>query len=167
MISGPPPLSAVSAYGPPGTRTVAGPPSVPTVTVAGAAENFTWAGPPPVSTLAVAAVIPWANSIPPSVPARSGPATRLIVRGPPPVLTVSGPAMSAIATGPPAESTLARATPDAKAGPPWVATVTLTEDGTVTVKSTSQSEFPQAGSRRISRPPATDSATGGGASAWS
>src|SRR5579864_4320163 len=50
MISWPPPLLAVSAYGPPGTSTVAGPPPVLTDTEAGGSAKVSRAGPPSVST---------------------------------------------------------------------------------------------------------------------
>jgi hypothetical protein len=50
MFSGPPPLSAVSAYGPPGTLSVAGPPPVLTDTESGGSAKVSRAGPPPVST---------------------------------------------------------------------------------------------------------------------
>jgi hypothetical protein len=48
--SGPPPLSAVRAYGPPGTITVAGPPPVLTDTDSGGAAKASSAAPPSVTT---------------------------------------------------------------------------------------------------------------------
>ena len=105
--SGPPPLSAVTAYGPPGTARTAGPPSVLSFTDFGTAEKATVAGPPPVTTVAVAAVMSCARRVPPPVSAYSGPATARSASGPPPVTMVSGPPISVAVAGPPPESRFA------------------------------------------------------------
>ena len=162
----PPPLSAATAYGPPGTARSAGPPSVLTDTDSGAAAKLTVAGPPPVVKVAVAEVTSWASRVPPPVSARSGPVTPRSISGPPSVLTVSGPPMSETRAGPPPVSRFAPATPETVAGPPWVATLTVTPNGTVRLKLTLQFTLAHAGSDRVRRPPDTDCATAGGPSPW-
>ena len=162
----PPPLSAATAYGPPGTARTAGPPSVLTDTDSGAAAKLTVAGPPPVVTVAVVEVTSWASRVPPPVSARSGPVTPRSISGPPSVLTVSGPPISETRAGPPPVSRFAPATPETVAGPPWVATLTVTPNGTVRLKLTLQFTLAHAGSDRVRRPPDTDCATAGGPSPW-
>ena len=162
----PPPLSAVSAYGPPGTVRNAGPPSVLTVTVSGAAAKAIAVSPPPVVTVAVVAVTPRAIRFPPPVSARSAPVSPNTIRFPPPAVTVSGPSIRVACTSPPPESRFAPAVPETETGPPWVAAVTVTPGGTVTAKSMLQSDSAQAGSPRASWPPDTVSITAGGPPAW-
>ena len=97
---GPPSLSAITAYSPLGTVSIAGPPSVLSVTVSGAAEKPIRAEPPPVLAVAVAALTPCMNSGPPPVSACNVPASPFTCSEPPSVLTVSGPSICAAAHRP-------------------------------------------------------------------
>ena len=87
----PPPSSAVSAYGPPGTDRSAAPPPVSTCTLSGAVANPSRASPPSVVTAAVDALTPSAIRLPPPVSACSAPVRPLTVTGPLSELTVSCP----------------------------------------------------------------------------
>src|SRR6185437_5023574 len=147
--SGPPPLSAVTAYGPPGTARTAVPPPVLSFTDFGAAEKTTVASPPPVTTVAVAAAMSRAIRVPPSV------------------TTVTGPPICVARVGPPPESTFAPAVPETVAGPPPVETVAVTPGGTVILKSTLQPVLAHAVLDRASRPSDTACTTAGSRTCWS
>ena len=98
----PPPLSAATAYGPPGTARTAGPPSVLTDTDSGAAAKLTVAGPPPVVTVAVVEVTSWASRVPPpvSVSTDGGPALLAVPGGPYAVAADSGGGAQSVAFAP-------------------------------------------------------------------
>src|SRR5215831_163590 len=159
---GPPPLSAVSANGPPGTDRITGPPSLSTRTASGAVVNTSCAAPPSVPTVAVAAATPSASRAPPLVSACSGPVRPFSVSAPPAVLTVSGPSTWPACTGPPSESRFAAPVPETDTAPPAVATRTETPGGAVTVNATLHPETAHAGASRVRRPPETVSVTVGG-----
>src|SRR5215472_2740910 len=159
---GPPSLLAVSAYGPPGTASLAAPPPVLTSRVSGAAANTIRASPPPVIAVAAAAQTLSACSGPRAVLACSGPVRPSTESRPPSVAAVRWPLISVALTGPPPESRSAPAIPETITTPPWLATAAVTPAGTMMVKPTLQRETWHTGSARVRRPPETDCVTEGG-----